>query len=394
MVLTNRYWCWTLNNPTSFPNFQEPVWNNYVTFAVAMLEIGENGTPHLQGYLETKNPTRLTWFKKRGRMPTAHLEKRRGKKDQAIAYCLKTLQPDSPENPAASIQSFLSPHASPTHSAATDVEIPLGQLSQTSDTTSCNTVAQESPPLIAHPTPTNVNAATLSTRWSLNGSPPVYLWGSEETAQALAKRCKKTRISTADQLEQVREKIEAGATHLQIAREHFPLWVRYQKAFSTYAAVIRPQRDHVTEVIIIYGPTGTGKTRYAKDNFPDAYWKQRSVWWCGYDGQDTVVLDEFYGWLPYSTLLRICDRYPLLMETKGGQVNFTAKTIVFTTNSLPHLWYRTNFQALARRVSKWLILHTLNEPPVELSHYDYDIFNAHDTRLNASGHVETFNTPP
>lgn len=93
------------------------------------------------------------------------------------------------------------------------------------------------------------------------------------------------------------------------------------------------------------------------ENYPDAYWKQRSQWWDGYMNHEVVVIDEFYGWLPYDTLLRLCDRYPLMVETKGGQVNFCAKTIVITTNGVPNTWYKNvYFPAFARRVTKWHVL--------------------------------------
>jgi len=116
-------------------------------------------------------------------------------------------------------------------------------------------------------------------------------------------------------------------------------------------------RDHEMKVIVCQGPTGTGKSRWVKETFPNAYWKQRSQWWCGYEGQDVIVLDEFYGWLQYDLLLRLCDRYPLFLETKGGQVNCLANTIVITTNATPESWYKTEkyFLSFIRRVSEWRV---------------------------------------
>ena len=125
--------------------------------------------------------------------------------------------------------------------------------------------------------------------------------------------------------------IENGATEEQIADHDFELWVRSYRAFREYRLLIQPPRSHEVEVFVLQGPTGTGKSKWAMDNYPDAYWKQRSIWWDGYAKQETVIIDEFYGWMPFDTLLRVCDRYPLLVETKGGQVNFVAKTIIITT---------------------------------------------------------------
>ena len=118
-----------------------------------------------------------------------------------------------------------------------------------------------------------------------------------------------------------------------------------------YQILKRDQRRWKSKVYVLVGEPGTGKSKWALDNFPNAYWKQRGNWWDGYH-HDEVVLDDFYGWLPFDTLLRLLDRYPLLVETKGGQASFIAKTIVITSNALPREWYQNvrNYSALARRI--------------------------------------------
>ena len=50
-------------------------------------ERGEEGTPHLQGYIHLKSASTLSAMKKR--MPRAHWEPRRGTVDQAVEYCKK-----------------------------------------------------------------------------------------------------------------------------------------------------------------------------------------------------------------------------------------------------------------------------------------------------------------
>ena len=59
-----------------------------------------------------------------------------------------------------------------------------------------------------------------------------------------------------------------------------------------------------------------------------------------YAHQDAVCLDEFYGWLQWDVLLRLADRYPLLVETKGGQIQFSSKKLIFTSNTEPTKWYK------------------------------------------------------
>ena len=48
------------------------------------------------------------------------------------------------------------------------------------------------------------------------------------------------------------------------------------------------------EVWVLWGPSGTGKSRWVAATWPDAFWKSpESKWWDGYSGQETVVLDDF-----------------------------------------------------------------------------------------------------
>ena len=73
------------------------------------------------------------------------------------------------------------------------------------------------------------------------------------------------------------------------------------------------------EVWVLWGPSGTGKSRFVAARWPDAFWKApESKWWDGYSGHETVVLDDFkdYG-MPLVDLQRLLDWYPLWVEVKG-----------------------------------------------------------------------------
>ena len=52
-----------------------------------------------------------------------------------------------------------------------------------------------------------------------------------------------------------------------------------------------------------------------------------------------VCFDDFYGWVPYSTLLALVDQYQCSVQNKGGMVTFSPFVCVFTSNASPRDWY-------------------------------------------------------
>jgi len=312
--MSSRYWCFTLNNPSSDDAIiieclrHQPT----VQFLFAALETGASGTLHYQGYLEMNHHKQLRTIK--NLLPLAcHLEARKGTAKQALTYCLKDVLPEVLEG--------------------------LKTLNY-EDSTTTSPDTQPLPPIIM------INTAT-------------------QTLSGILSNSKSKRLKKDERLLILKDAIDSGKSNKELTEIDFPMWLQYQKHLDAYRVLISPPRDHSVDVVIIQGPSGTGKSRYAKEHYPDAYWKQRSQWWDNYTGQDTVVIDEFYGWLPYDLLLRLCDRYPMLVETKGGQTNFTATTIVFTTNQLPDRWYKNvYFAAFIRRVSKWIVMPTWGETTV------------------------------
>lgn len=120
-------------------------------------------------------------------------------------------------------------------------------------------------------------------------------------------------------------------------------------------------RNFKTQVTVLVGKTGVGKSRILAQTYPDAFWKSTGdKWFDDYDLQKEVIIDEFYGWLPYAQLLRLLDRYPMTVETKGGSVNFAPEKILIAANSMPDAWYNWNvnmqFSALKRRIDNMLIM--------------------------------------
>lgn len=141
--------------------------------------------------------------------------------------------------------------------------------------------------------------------------------------------------------------MDSGKRELEIAQDHFPTWVKHYKGFERYRTLKITSRNPKNEVTVkvFVGPTGTGKSRAAFDEAPHAYIMMRpqkssgSIWFDGYTGQDTVILEEFYGWLPWDFILRLFDRYPLRVEQKGTTVEMAATKFIITSNHFPEKWY-------------------------------------------------------
>lgn len=83
MASQGKFWVFTLNNPVAPLELAHP----RLTFWVYQGEIGEEGTPHYQGYCEFAVNVRLPLLQEF--IPGAHWEKRRGTAAEAYAYCTK-----------------------------------------------------------------------------------------------------------------------------------------------------------------------------------------------------------------------------------------------------------------------------------------------------------------
>jgi len=125
------------------------------------------------------------------------------------------------------------------------------------------------------------------------------------------------------------------------------------RALERYKQISQKGIHRDVKVIVLVGPPGCGKTRFAWDKYPDLYSKPDGAWFDGYDGQDTILLDDYYGHLPYAQLLKMCDRYPLLLPVKGGFVPATYTTIIITSNTRPMFWYPGAVDAFNRRITEY-----------------------------------------
>lgn len=95
-----------------------------------------------------------------------------------------------------------------------------------------------------------------------------------------------------------------------------------------------------------FGPTGCGKTRLALEEGADSVYvvtipseRTSKLWFDGYCGQTTVVLDDFCGQVDFRYMLRLLDKYSMLVEIKGSMVFFAPNVVTLTSDRPPEQAY-------------------------------------------------------
>jgi len=87
---STKRWCWTLNNYTDAEVASlNAVSTDSVTYLVYGREVGESGTPHLQGYVVLRRRLRLGGVKRLLGIDRGHFEIARGDDGAASDYCKK-----------------------------------------------------------------------------------------------------------------------------------------------------------------------------------------------------------------------------------------------------------------------------------------------------------------
>lgn len=175
-------------------------------------------------------------------------------------------------------------------------------------------------------------------------------------------------------LEAVVAIIKNGGDMRDVANHCPQAFIRCGAGIGRYYATLAPSRNFKSEVYWLHGPTGSGKSRWAMNQVDrsDCYLKNGTTkWWCGYTGQKDVIIDDFRPTkeMPFEFLLTLMDRYPMMVEIKGGSIPFTSHRIFFTTPLPPtETWTRCewltqeNLAQFSRRLDRVIEFTTTQEP--------------------------------
>lgn len=260
-----RAWCFTLNNYTSVEvSALAAVKCKYMIYGK---EVGENQTPHLQGYVRFSSPAKFDTVKKK-LGDRVHLEPAKGNPEQNIEYCSK--EGDVTER---------------------------GERPKTQ---------------------------------SEKGAAGKQYWTD------LKSKAKEGKIDEVDD----KAYIQHYRTLSAIAKDH---------------AVNQPSVDSTTGEWWV-GPSGSGKSRKARETYPDAYIKGVNKWWDGYKGQETVIIEDIdkFNVSLGGDLKRWCDHYSFPAEVKGGGLNIRPKRIIITSQyEIDGIWEDAEtVDALMRRCKR------------------------------------------
>lgn len=154
--------------------------------------------------------------------------------------------------------------------------------------------------------------------------------------------------------------IEQGCSTREIYKQCPNEVVKYARNIQMLSTMHCRPRNFPSRVFVFTGPTGTGKTTAAMAKFKTPFKiitpKHGVLWFDGYDPayHETVVIDDFYGGIKWGELLQLTDRHPMQVQTKGGSVQFRARTIIFTSNTTFHEWYpKMDHAPLKRRLQEF-----------------------------------------
>lgn len=139
--------------------------------------------------------------------------------------------------------------------------------------------------------------------------------------------------------------INNGTTVDTIAEENPTLYHMYGRTLNKLEDLRMRKlfRNFMTKGIWYWGSTGVGKSRKAFENY--SYETHYNLpndkgWWDNYTQQETVIINDFRGWIPYDELLQMVDMHPFDVRRRGRPpLPFLSKTVIITSSLPPEKVY-------------------------------------------------------
>jgi len=162
----------------------------------------------------------------------------------------------------------------------------------------------------------------------------------------------------------VKDEIMNGNKLSDIALDNVETYIKYGKGIKEVKYLFDMKDKSLRKdmkVYVLWGTAGNGKTYKSIDMVNDNDWfkinpkPNKNLWFDGYDGENTLIIDEFNEQFPIEELLAILDIYPLRLEIKGGYTCAKWKEVIITSQFNPLEWYKyvkeEQKKALLRRIT-------------------------------------------
>lgn len=154
-------------------------------------------------------------------------------------------------------------------------------------------------------------------------------------------------------LEELAQKLVNGETTVDDITINEPIaYHQYGRTLEKIEDIVMRKkfRTEMTSCEWLVGPTGVGKSHIAFKGFsPETHYIYRpndKGWWEGYKQQETVIINDFRGQIPYDELLQIIDKWAYYVPRRGREpMPFTSKKVIITSPLTPE-------EAYPRRMEK------------------------------------------
>lgn len=170
-------------------------------------------------------------------------------------------------------------------------------------------------------------------------------------------------------LEQMIDQLKQSKGNLtKVALENPETYCRYRNGIKDFAQMIKEEASkefRKLNVVVLYGKTGTGKTRTAMEEsikisgeypYKTTGAQMATKWWDGYENQSALVIDEYDSQIACTEMLNILDGYQLRLQIKGGFTYAMYNTVYITSNVHPKDWHphakKEHKRALLRRITE------------------------------------------